>query len=118
MTALRKFVPEDSEDTARIIDLINRLDYDDLNRFRAWDNLADLSSNTIFEAIDGDPDSVVRDVDGNFEAIASIYITLTYGSRDDQTSMSDEYPASITGRLTNDGPEIDAITVDTSSFYE
>ena len=118
MSVLRKFVPQNGEDTARIIDCINRLDQDDLNRFHAWDDLADLSSGTIFEAIDGDPDSVVLDTDGNFEAVASIYVTLVYGFGTDQDTMSDEYLASINGRLTDDGPEIDVISVDTSSFYE
>lgn len=117
MTALRKAAP-DVTDTARIVDRINRLTDDDLDGLGAWQTLADLSSRTQFEGIDCDPDSVVVDSEGNFEALASVYITLVYGPSRDEESLSDEYLATINGILTVDDVEISAASVDTSSFYE
>lgn len=116
MTPLRTSTPE--SDVKQIADRINALDEQTLDHFGAWDSLRDLSSRTQFEAIDADPDSFVLDNNGCFEAQATIYVTLVYGSSRDEDSMSDEYPATIRGRLTNDGPEIADVVVDTSTFYE
>lgn len=116
MTALRKLTAEPG-DTARIVEHINALTEQDLQRLGAWSDLTDLSSGTIFAAIDADPDSVVIDREGQFEAMASVYVTLVYGSGDDQDSMSDEYPVTLTGRLSDDSAEIATAVTDTSSFY-
>lgn len=118
MTALRKSAPHESGTVDRIIDAINQLTVEDLDPLGAWQPLADLSSRTQFEAVDGDPASVVIDAAGNFEAIASIYVTLVYGSSNDEESMSDEYLATIEGKIAPEGVEITTATVDTSPFYE
>ncbi len=118
MNALPKFGSQKPDETARIVDTINAMTEDDLNRLDAWQGLSDLSSSTIFEAIDADPESVVIDSAGNFEAIASVYVTLVYGSSKDQETMSDEYLATLGGVYTDDGAIVSKVDVDTSSFYE
>lgn len=101
----------------RISTAVNELTHDDLERFHAWSPLSDLSSRTIFEAIDADPASLILNGDGTFEIDAVVYVTLVYGPSRDEVSISDEYPAVITGRVTADGVDITAVTVDTASFY-
>lgn len=102
----------------RIVDRLNALTLDDLIELGAWTSLDTLSTSTIFEAVDADPNSVVLRPDESFEALASTYVTLTYGSGKEVETMSDEYLATIVGRADTDSVEIDRITVDTSSFYE
>lgn len=118
MTALRKSAPDQADIVDRIVDAINQLTVEDLDQLDAWQPLADLSSRTQFEAIDGDPASVVIDAAGDFEAIASIYVTLVYGSSKDEESMSDEYLVTIGGKIAPEGVEVTTATVDTSPFYE
>ena len=118
MTALRKSAPRGSDTADRVVDAINQLTVEDLDRLNAWQPLADLSSRTQFEAIDGDPASVVTDSEGNFEAIASVYVTLIYGSSNDEESLSDEYVATIEGHVDATGVEIASAVVDTPPFYE
>lgn len=118
MTALPKFVPETPDKIAMIVDRINQMTDSELDNLNAWQDLADLSSATTFEAIDADPDSVVIDRDGRFEAIASVYVTLVYGSSRDQETMSDEYIATIRGILNDENATIIEAHVDTTPFYE
>ncbi len=77
-----------------------------------------LSSRTMFEAIDADPDSVVIDSEGRFEAVASVYVTLVYGPSRDEETMSDEYVATVGGTLNDEGAAIESVVVDTSPFYD
>ena len=65
-----------------------------------------------------DPKAIRIDVDGNFEAIASVYVTLVYGSSRDEETMSDEYVATIGGTVGPEGVEITRAEVDTTPFYE
>lgn len=117
MTALKAPATEDA-DVAKIVAAINDLTEQELDALGAWQDLLDLSSRTIFEAIDGDPASVVIDANGNFEAIASVYVTLVYGSAEDEETMSDEYVATIGGIVRPQGAEITRAKIDTSPFYE
>ncbi|OYY77967.1 MAG: hypothetical protein B7Y43_08525 [Sphingomonas sp. 28-62-20] len=118
MTALPKFAPDDREKISHVVDAINRMTETDLDHLNAWQDLMDLSSATIFEAIDADPDSVVIDREGKFEALASVYVMLAYGSSRDPVTMSDEYLATVRGVLDGTAASITEAHVDTSSFYE
>ncbi|PAX09472.1 hypothetical protein [Sphingomonas lenta] len=109
---------EERSSVDEIINEINALDQNALEDFGAWQALADLSSRTQFETVDGDPDSVVMDTEGRFEAIATVYVTLVYGSSDDEDSISDEYLATVRGRSGVGDVTIESIHVDTRSFYE
>lgn len=117
MTALARRPARDSR-VHQIIEVINAQDDAALDRFGAWQPLADLSSRTRFESIDGDPDSVVFMEPNSFEAIASVYVTLVYGSPRDEETMSDEYIATIRGHLYDGEVMLDSIEVDTTPFYE
>lgn len=118
MSALRKFKPTGGADAARIVERINAITQDELERAGAWTPLSDLSSRTVFEQIDGDPSSVVIDAEGFFEAQASVYVTLAYGPSRDEETMSDEYVATVTGKSEAGGVEIEGVAIDTSPFYE
>lgn len=118
MTALRKHSPPDFQDALRIVEYINALQEHDLSNLGVWQELADLSSRTAFEAIDADPSSVVVDGDGKFEALASVYVTLVYGPTSEEETLSDEYLATFQGVATEAGIKIDSASIDVSSFYE
>ncbi|HEX8381832.1 MAG TPA: hypothetical protein VF592_00510 [Sphingomonas sp.] len=111
LTAERDVVSE-------VVDAINSLNQDELDELGAWQPLSDLSSRTQFEAIDGDPDSVIVDAPGRFQAIATVYVMLVYGSSRDEEAMSDEYVATVQGRVLDNDVVIDTVKVDTTPFYE
>lgn len=102
-----------------IFDLIASLTDEDVLRGDVQSELYELSSGTIFEGIEASPDGVFR-VKGTdrFEANATIYVTLQYGGSNDGLTLSDSYPAYVKGRVTDGKPEIESISVDTSSFFE
>jgi hypothetical protein len=102
-----------------IIELISSLTDADVLKGDVLNDLYELSSGTIFEGIEPNPEGVflVRDTN-KFEASATIYVTLQYGGSRDGVTMSDSYPAYVTGHFNDKVPEIDTISVDTSSFYE
>jgi len=102
-----------------IIELISSLTDADVLKGDVLNDLYELSSGTIFEGIEPNPEGVflVRDTN-KFEASATIYVTLQYGGSRDGFTMSDSYPAYVTGHFNDKVPEIDTISVDTSSFYE
>ncbi|SFP93431.1 hypothetical protein [Sphingomonas rubra] len=101
-----------------VVATINEFDQKRLDEMGGWQPLADLSGRTQFEAIDGDPDSVVFVDENRFQAIATVYVILVYGSGNDEDTMSDEYVATIQGHRDAGGIVIDSIEVDTTPFYE
>ena len=86
----------------------------------AADALYELSSGTIFEGIEANPEGVFRVKDTNqFEAACTVYVQLNYGGNRDGVSMSDSYPATVYGTISEANEvEIINISVDTSSFFE
>lgn len=118
MTALRKPTSDDEPTLTRIVDRVNALTQVDLQDLHAWDELRDLSSRTELEAIDTGWGNVVLDNDGNFEAVADVYVTLNYDSSVDEDSLSDSYLATIRGVVADGIVRIDSISIDVSSFYE
>jgi predicted pPIWI-associating nuclease len=102
-----------------IIRAISNLNRDELEEYGAWSDLDELSSETTFEGIEPHPDGIFETEKNHFEAIATVYVTLNYGSRKDRASMSDSYPARVAGTVAKKSDvKIDSITVDTSSFYQ
>jgi len=90
----------------------------DLPSSDAWEPLGALSENTIFEGFDVDPDSTVL-VDGSFHAPGTVYVTLSYDRHSDKpVEVSDAYPMTVHFTVADHQVEIQAIEVDTSSFYE
>ncbi|MGA2312094.1 MAG: hypothetical protein ABSF87_06975 [Xanthobacteraceae bacterium] len=102
-----------------IIDAISKLDRDDLEKYGAWSDLDALSTQTSFEGIEPHPDGIFKTNKKHFDAIATVYVTLNYGGKRDRTSMSDSYPARVTGSIIGkNNVTIDSMTIDTSSFYQ
>jgi hypothetical protein len=117
--AKSKLKPIEDQRLNKIVKAVSELTVDDLSSLHAWENLDNLSSNTLFESVEANPDGVFDVGNNQFEAIANVYITLQYGGKSDSTSMSDSYPARVRGKLTSSGTvRIQSIDVDTSSFYK
>lgn len=91
----------------------------DVAHSHIWDELDQLSTHTEFEEIDAVPEGIFEIEGGDFEAVATVYITLNYGDRRDRSSMSDSYPAHVRGTYDENTKEASVIdlSVDTSSFY-
>ena len=97
---------------------------EDITNTAAWLDLQAMSNNTEIDGIYVISESAV--FQGNhFIAPAVINVTLNYGGKNDQTSMTDSFPAEIKFRIniTNTARKsgeisIEDITVDTRSFYE
>lgn len=111
--------PVDDDQQVRIIDAFSELSVESPILADAIGELNELSSGTIFEGIEPNPDGIFS-VEGTdqFEATATIYVTLHYGGSRDGVSMSDAYPAYVRGSLSAGEVKIESVRVDTSSFYE
>lgn len=117
MTKAAVIVDNDRREEA-VFNAISAVDEQVLSQFGGWDELAVLSSATLFEGIEAAPGGVVFEQADSFVAEATVYVTLQYGGSKDGTSMSDAYPATIRGRIDKDlAVEIESIDVDTESFY-
>lgn len=83
-----------------------------------WSELDVLSSRTQFDGMKVFSEhSVVEN--GRFFAPANVYVRLNYGSKGDESTTTDVYPAKVHFRI-EDGAKvlIDRVEVDTSSFFE
>ena len=102
-----------------VLDAVLRLKSDDEVMTQASEKLGALSSRTHVDAVDASPDGifVVGGNESNFEAVATVYVELKYGSQRDSTSMSDSYPALVRGHFEEARAVVDGVEVDTSSFY-
>jgi hypothetical protein len=102
-----------------IFEAISALSDSDAAVLQAWDQLDILSSATLFEGIEAAPGGILISGNGQFEAAATVYITLQYGGSRDNVSMSDSYPATVFGNVDDAGNvEVERVEVDTESFYE
>ena len=92
----------------------------DVSESSDWAKLDELSTHTEFEEIDAVPEGIFESTSGDFEVIATVFVTLNYGSRKEQTSMSDSYPAYVKGTYdeVTQTVSIKEVSVDTSSSYE
>ncbi len=102
-----------------VMEAISNLSGDDVFSTAAGPQLDELSTRTIFDGIEANPDGIFQSKDGRrFEATATVYVTLNYGGRSDDVSIPDSYPALVTGEIRPDGSiQIDHVGVDTSSFF-
>lgn len=107
---------EDAERRQAIIEAISNYE---LSMSSAWSDLDELSSHTIVEEFEANPDGIFETADDGFEAEATVYVTLNYGSRRDAASMTDSFPAHVRGHVNDEGGVvIENVEVDTSSFFE
>ena len=107
-------------DGAKRMAIIDAIAAYDVVASDVWEELDRHSSHTAFEAIDAVPEGIFENRPEEFEAVATVYITLRYGDENDQSSMSDSYPAHVTGTydVGTGTASVTKLTVDTSSFYE
>jgi len=91
----------------------------DLTESDAWNQLDELSSHTMVEGVEPNPDGIFKKGTNEFEAVGTVYVTLTYGDKKDNASMNDSYPIQIRGKFEDDNEiTVSSVEVDTSSFYE
>lgn len=83
----------------------------------AWQRLTLLSNQTEFEEIDAVPEGIFEHGADDFEAVATVYVTLHYGETQDRRAMSDAYPAHVRGDYDSKTglAHVTALTVDTST---
>jgi hypothetical protein len=80
----------------------------------AWTNLTALSDNTALSCIEAHPAGVYQMGNDQFEAVATVYLTLNKGQ---SNAFTNSLPAHVVGRLgDNNTVEIEKITVDSSSL--
>lgn len=92
----------------------------DLSSDPSWGSLDALSSKTVFEGLEVDPEGIIVLPDGTFSGVMNVYVLLQYdpGSRD-SFSDSASFLAAYEGHIGDDGdPSIDHISVNTDPFYE
>lgn len=85
--------------------------------FGIGDELDMLSSATVVDGVEAEPNAVSRTKDKiQFQCTLSFHVTLT--ANDPEGGMTDSYPGEVSGFLDRKGFHIDSASVDTSSFYE
>ena len=90
----------------------------ELTETAAWSDLDSLSTHTHIVDIDAVPEWIFRVGGDGFTAVATVYVDLNYGDRDDAFSTPDSFPAEVKGHFDPNGKAIvDAVSIDTSSFY-
>jgi hypothetical protein len=90
----------------------------ELTETAAWSDLDSLSTHTHIVDIDAVPEWIFRVGGDGFTAVATVYVDLNYGVRDDAFSTPDSFPAEVKGHFDPNGKAIvDAVSIDTSSFY-
>jgi hypothetical protein len=90
----------------------------DLTSDAVWGDLDVLSTHTRLEGVEVDPEGILIDDKGQFKGVMNVYVTLEYGNKKDGFSSSDSFLGNFEGHLEEDRPKIDAVSVDTSPFYE
>jgi hypothetical protein len=110
---------KDTKRLQAVLSAIERLTEVDLRRYQAWTDLTDLSYQTTFDSIESSPEAVFADEAGRFDAAATIYVNLSYGTGADSEDYSDSYPATVSGSIdVNGNVQINSVSADVSSFYE
>lgn len=97
-----------------VLETIAKLKPEDLIKHNAWSDLASLSANTVFTGIEAHPSGVYETSKNKFEAVATVYLTLTHGNA---KSFANSFPAHVFGTVgSGNNVKIDGITIDTSSL--
>lgn len=90
----------------------------EISQLQIWSELDPLSTHTRVEAVEVPVEGIILGPDNRFSAVLNLYLTLQYGSDDeDGFTTSDSFVATVKGHLNDDDPVIDWSSVDTSSFY-
>jgi len=103
----------------KIAEIVRTMKNYDLASSPAWSDLDALSSRTLLDGVEIDPDGII--VKGNtFRGPLSIYVLLQYDEAgEDSFETSDSFMGEFSGHFSEGGGAvIDQVTVDTSPFYE
>ncbi len=82
----------------------------------AWRDLSLLASDVRVNDIEMFEEEIRIDGD-RFSGALLWYVTLIYGSSDDQVVSSESFHGKFEGKFVDNTPIVDRMTVDTSSFY-
>jgi hypothetical protein len=96
-----------------VLQKISELQQADLVTYGAWGDLADLSQNTKFEAIEAHPSGIYDMGNDQFEAVATVFLKLNF---DNQKAFTNSFPAHVLGQVTPAGVQITDVRIDTSSL--
>ena len=111
--------PKSPSRERQIADIVKAMQEFDITSDQAWSDLDELSTHTLFDGLEVDPDGVI--IKGsNFKGPISVYVLLQYGSdSDDGFTTSDAFMGEFDGHFdASKKPVIDTVTIDTSPFYE
>jgi hypothetical protein len=87
----------------------------DLVQDEAWNDLADLSKYATFTGIEAHPSGVYETGGNNFEAVATVYVTLSFDASNAK-SFSKSIPAHVFGTFDGNNVTIDKIRIDKESL--
>ena len=102
-----------SSQRAAVIDAVGGYD---ISSDPAWSELDVLSTHTQFDSIEVVPEGIFDAGNDRFEAVATVYVVLNYGSGDDALQTTETFPAHISGHFEGSSASVDSADVDTSSF--
>jgi hypothetical protein len=114
-----KFASTATVGDRRIADIVETVQTYPLAKSPYWKPLAGLSSHTEFDGIEVDPAGVAI-ADNRFDGLMNVYVGLEFASKGSKSLISsDAFVGTFKGHFSPAGkPEIDAITIDTTPFYE
>jgi hypothetical protein len=100
----------------KIVDAVGQFD---IAKSTAWSDLDALSSHTLLDGMETDPDGIII-TDKTFKGPLSVYVVLQYDEKgDDAFETSDAFSGEFTGHIDEQGNvTIDDVSIDTSPFYE
>lgn len=89
----------------------------EMERTEAWDHLTALASSVAIDSIEIFEGEI--QIEGKyFSGPILWYVTLRYGSANDELTVSESLPGKFDGTLEGGKPIIRSITADTSSLFE
>ncbi|WP_133170055.1 hypothetical protein [Kumtagia ephedrae] len=85
-----------------------------------WTELDALSTHTTLDGLEVDPEGIILEGTKRFKGVMNIYLALQYGdSSDDGFQTTESFLGRFSGHFDQHGtPHVDAVSIDTSSFYE
>jgi hypothetical protein len=98
----------------KIAQAVQGLDY---STTEAWQDLSLLSTATQIDTVETFESEIRVEAD-QFQGPVTWYVVLRYGmNTPDPVETSESFPGTFQGRVVNNIPIVDSMTVDTSSFY-
>jgi len=110
---MKPLTPIDPSRLKPVLETIAKLTPKDLDKHKVWKSLASLSANTTLSGIEAHPSGVYETGPNQFEAVATVYLTL----RNSNASFANSFPAHVVGTVgAGNSVKIDGIRIDTSSL--